>query len=70
MKIYLAGLDAGHFRSKTNGYTLAAHQHLSVISSFFFYVDEASHAGLSLSLIPPKEAHENLRSAGIGPAGG
>lgn len=63
MKVYLAGLDAGHFRSADNGYTRAAHDHLLVLASFFFYVDPKSHGGRTTSLIPQKASDENLPSA-------
>lgn len=58
MKIFLAGLDASHIASTTNGYTLGAHVFPHILVSFFFYVDPQSHAKRSpQSIIPP--AKEN-----------
>jgi hypothetical protein len=54
MKIFLAGLDASHLASRTNGYTQSAHVFPHVLVSFFFYVDPQSHARQSpQNIIPP-----------------
>lgn len=54
MRVYLAGLDASHLASQTNGYTLGAHEFPHVLVSFFFYVDPKSHARSSPQNIIPK----------------
>jgi hypothetical protein len=60
VKVILAGLDGGHLKSATNGYSMAAGEYGEVLVSFFFYVDPSSHAGRSTQLIPDnKESNDN-----------
>jgi len=61
MRVYLAGLDASHLASKTNGYTLGSKVFPHVLVSFFFYVDPHSHARASPQSILPPPAKKEIK---------
>lgn len=66
MKIYLAGLDSSHLvPGSSNGYTQAARLHQRLLVSFFFYVDELSHARISNDIIPQPKERKNEQSEGL-----